>query len=148
MKPMSMPPMPMQPMAMPPMHQQQHRFFHNNSFNGMNNYNNQSHRYRQPFNQQRPAQMQPQLQTQASPSGPNPFIPLQASRKATKGKGNQSEFKKLPQQEQSEIVQQSKVKNFVEKKPETSQAEKTASTSSSQPVVDNRKCRLAISFGK
>ena len=135
-------------MSMPPMHQQQQRFFNNNSFNGMNNYNNQSHRYRQPFNQQRPSQMQPHLQNQASPSGPNPFIPLQASRKATKGKGNHSESKKLPQQEQSENVQQSKIKNFVEKKPEISQPEKTASTSSSQPVVDNRKCRLAISFGK
>lgn len=143
MPPMSMPPMSIPPMAMPPMHQQPHRFFHNNnsSFNGMNgNFNNQN-RFRPSHYNQRPTQVQPPLQQQLP--GPNPFIPLQASRKATKTKNNQVEAKKPPVEQ---VVVQ---KKEVATKPEASLTVAAAvNLNSSQPAVDNRKCRLAISFGK
>lgn len=149
--------MAMPPMSMPQMQPQPQRFFHNNNnFNGMNNFNNHrptnnghhnfiNHYDRnirpQQFNQQRPAQQAP------PPAASNPFIPLQASRKATKAKSQKSEAKRLP--EGTPVVVQQAVKP-VEKKaaPEASRAEHAATTSSDQPSVDNRKCRLAISFGK
>lgn len=137
MKPMSMP-----PMSMPPMQQQQqHRFFHNNNNNSFNNSFNQQNRFRPShYNQQRPTQVQPPQQAPAP--GPNPFIPLQASRKATKTKNNQPEPKKLPQQKP--VVEQ----HQEVKEPATSQIGTSFNTSFNQPAVDNRKCRLAISFGK
>lgn len=94
-------------------------------------------------------QRQPSQQQQQQPQSPavNPFIPLQASRKATKSKGNQSESKKVAAHK--EVVKPKEVVNIV-KAPEVAQvaSETKTANSSAQPVIDNRKCRLAISFGK
>lgn len=151
MPPMGMVPMGMPPMGMPPMQPHQHRFFHNNNNNhSFHNFDNQNRFRPSHYNQQRPAQMYqfPPQQQQPLIPGPNPFIPLQASRKATKAKSNMSETKILPQQKQT-VTKQKETTNLKEKEREVSQIETVSnSVGSSPPAIDNRKCRLAISFGK
>lgn len=156
--PIQMPPQAVQP-------QPQQRFFNNGNqnfngnenFNGNQNFNNQNRfkplpHYQQQTQQRQPSQQQ-QQQGQAQGQAPNPFIPLQASRKATKAKNIQSEPKKAAQQKQA-VAQQKELKNDVEKNlmplpAATSQIEADVKdVSVNQPAVDNRKCRLAISFGK
>lgn len=134
---------------MPPQqHQQQLRFFSNNNGNIHFNNNNQN-RNRNP-SQYQPhhafVQQPPSQQAQAT----NPFIPLQASRKATKGKHQPDQPKKSVQQkpilQPKEDIRQQHVENRQqhEEPPTRSHTESIAT----KPVVDNRKNRLAISFGK
>lgn len=136
---------------------QQQRFFNNNNFNnGNQNFNNQNrfkplpHYQQQPQQQQRQPPMQQQQQQQGQ--APNPFIPLQASRKATKAKNIQSEPKKA-QQKQAAAAQQKEIEKISKPSPvATSHIEsdvKNVSVNQPQAAVqDNRKCRLAINFGK
>jgi hypothetical protein len=125
-------------------HQQQQRFFQNNQ----PNFNNQG-RVRQPnFHQQQQQQHQnrPQgNQQQQQQNAANPFIPLQASRKATKSKNPQAETKPQPK---VEVVTPKVVKpiavpmvSIPETKPEVQAEPKKSSTT---PTV--RKSRLGISF--
>lgn len=144
---------------------QQQRFFHNannfngfdgmqnhpNNFNYMNNFNNNNNanRFKAPphyQHQPRPAQVQ-----QQPAAATNPFIPLQASRKATKAK-NLPSMTKTSSVPRSADDQQKEVKARVEPIPakpiaavQTEAANKSASTK--RPAADNRKSRLAISFG-
>lgn len=122
---------------MPPQqHQQQLRFFSNN--NGNIHFNNNQNRHRNP-SQYQPhhafVQQPPSQQAQAT----NPFIPLQASRKATKGKHQPEQPKQKPTPQPKEDIHQQHVEP-----PTRSHTESIAT----KPVVDNRKNRLAISFGK
>lgn len=126
------------------MNQPQQRFFHNNQnqFNQRQKpvNNNHSHPYQQ--RQMPPQQAPQQLNQQAA----NPFIPLQASRKATKPKNVQGEAKNVHLKEQ--IKPQ---KEVAVQKPavETASPQEVASlTGSSKPTVDNRRCRVAIDFSK
>ncbi|XP_070493191.1 5'-3' exoribonuclease 1 [Chironomus tepperi] len=125
--------------------QQQQRYYNNNN---SNNTNNKQGKYRQNQYQQ-----QPITATVAQSNQQNPFIPLQAARKSTKGKEtsvalqNTKEsiqvlevFKKTEQN--SEIAPSSKPvsEEVTNEKKDTQEAEKPAS------VVDPRKSRLAIKF--
>ncbi|CRK97630.1 CLUMA_CG011016, isoform A [Clunio marinus] len=150
---------------------QQQNFQQPRNFN--NNFNN-VHRFRPEMNQQqqRPIQYQNpqgqfqrpqnsfqhqhqnQHQQQQKPGAGNAFIPLQAFRKATKGKNivqtqtkpTQSITAKKEANANIETTpSQSNVKT--ESMPSTSQAENTVKAAK-QPPRDNRKSRLAISFGK
>lgn len=97
--------------------------------------------------QQQQRQPPPQYHQQQQSPAVNPFIPLQASRKATKSKGNQSDTKKVPVQKEA-VQPKEAVK--VAKAPVEAQVASEPKANTSQPAVDNgtRKCRLAISFGK
>lgn len=95
--------------------------------------------------------IQRQKQTMNHNNGPlvvnpntNPFIPLQASRKATKLKSVQGESKKCAK-EQNKPQQQAASQMPVVEAVSTSQ-ETSALNSGSNPVVDMRKNRLAIDF--
>lgn len=130
-------------MAQPFTQQPKQRFFQNNQnqFNQRPKLTNNSHPYQQ---RQLPPQHAPQQLVQQAP---NPFIPLQASRKATKPKNVQVEARKVnlskgqmkPQQEMPS--QKAAV--------ETASLQETANlTGISKPTVDNRRCRVAIDFSK
>jgi hypothetical protein len=121
--------------------QQQQRFFQNNN---QSNFNNNQGRVRQPnFHQQQQQQQQNRGQGNQQQQQPaNPFIPLQASRKATKSKNPQAEPK---QQAKVEVVAPKAVVPMVstpETKPEAQAEPKKVNTT---PTV--RKSRLGISFG-
>lgn len=123
---------------MPPQqHQQQLRFFSNN--NGNIHFNNNQNRHRNPSQYQPQHAFVQQPQAQAN----NPFIPLQASRKATKGKHQPEQPKKSVQQKPTPQPKEDIRQQHVEP-PTRSHTESIAT----KPVVDNRKNRLAISFGK
>lgn len=87
-------------------------------------------------------------QHQPSPAQANPFVPLQASRKATKAKNIQTpDVKKVAQPKQAK--QKEATSGAVNVQPETpASAQKTNATVGISPAVDKRKSRLAISFGK
>lgn len=143
------PPHPLQ--QQPPQHQQQ-RFFNNNNFNG-NNYNNGNRQ--KPLHHQAEHWAKQQYQQQTPQPASNPFIPLQASRKATKGKT-------LPAQKENlaaKIVAQQPAEAQAPIPAQTIKPIEPVSISASQsvieprivdakPAVDNRKSRLAINFGK
>ncbi|KAL7033303.1 hypothetical protein ACKWTF_007534 [Chironomus riparius] len=126
--------------------QQQQRFY-NNSYNNNSNTSNKQGKYRQNQYQQ-----QPGTTMGAQSNQQNPFIPLQAARKSTKGKESSNplqgtkklvvaieEFKKTEQK--SEIAQLSEpATEVVHEKKDIQQSEKPTS------VVDPRKSRLAIKF--
>lgn len=132
--------------------QQQQRYYNNNSYNNNNSNNaiNKQGKYRQNQYQHQPGTV---LVSQSNPQ--NPFIPLQAARKSTKGKESSAylqtakessvqtieQFKKTEQK--AEICQPTepvpeKVSN---EKKDTQQSEKPAVV-----VADPRKSRLAIKF--
>lgn len=150
---MTMPPMQVPLIAQPFPHQQinsqpQQRFFQNNQ-NQFNQRQKQpmSHNNGHPY-QQRQIQPHQMPQQQANQQASNPFIPLQASRKATKPKNVQSELKKTqPLKEQQKP--QKEVANHKPTVETASTSQETAiMTGSANPTVDNRKCRIAIDFSK
>lgn len=113
--------------------------------NGQNRYNNnnrqQPHNYRPrppPFsNHHQQHHQPPPQQASSAPAPSNPFIPLQASRKATKSKNDTQ-----PQQQQLPTTPK-EVKQEVET---PVAAVVTPKSTGKSPAVDNRKSRLAISF--
>ena len=143
--------------------QQQQRFFNNNNNNNFNQRQrqpmmmNNNHLVQQrPMQQQqpqRPMQQQQQMsmpQQQAQPAV-NPFIPLQASRKATKTKNVQGGESKKPLQVKESNKPHKEVKQEPKapvEAPVVPQETENLNVSTSKPAIDNRKCRLAISFGK
>lgn len=146
---MPVPPMHVPMVAQPFPHQQMNqppqRFFHNpqNQFNQrqkpMNN--NNSHPYQQ---RQMPPQQSHQQQNQQAP---NPFIPLQASRKATKSKNAQAESKNAHAvKEKVKPLKEIPVPKPAAEKAPSQETVSTAGTS--KPTVDNRRCRVAIDFSK
>lgn len=134
-----------------PYQQPQKRFFHNNQ----NHPNAAPPQYQQHPNagrqmpnvghpyQQRQMPLHQMPQQPINQQAPNPFIPLQASRKATKPKNVQGDVKKiLPPREQNKPQKEAAIQEPVVETASTSQ-ENAIST---VPAFDNRKCRLAIDF--
>lgn len=130
--------------------QQQQRYYNNNTYNNMNSNNNTKQgKYRQ----NQPLSV---TTTVAQSNQQNPFVPLQAARKSTKGKEplvttqNTSQsvqgIEELKKTEQKiEIAQSSDVTEKVtkEEKKDTRHSEKSTTTTT---IVDPRKSRLAIKF--
>lgn len=83
---------------------------------------------------------------QTSPAQINPFVPLQASRKATKAKNIQQDTKKVAPPVQ--VVRHQKEKIPVAKPELQASSQKSNANVGSEPAVDKRKNRLAISFAK
>lgn len=103
------------------------------------------------FIQQQPMipQPMPKPETPGTQQVANPFVPLQASRKATKAKnGNDSN------QQESNTTDKNPTKHSNDKKQEKFDVSSTAvvtpttenAAKSKTPTVDNRKSRLAINF--
>jgi hypothetical protein len=141
-RPLPVPGMPVPLMAQPFPQQPLQRFFQNNQnqLNQRPKQMNNSHLYqqRQLLPQHAPQQMNQQA--------PNPFIPLQASRKATKPKNVHVEVKTVnPSQEQMKPQQETPQKAAVD----TASSQGIANQiGTSKPTVDNRRCRVAIDFSK
>lgn len=131
--------------------QQQQRFYNNQNNN--NNFNN-GNRPKPPHHQTRPMLVQQYQQQQAPPPAVNPFIPLQASRKATKAKNlpftQKPTVKEVaaPQDVPALPTTSQTVAQIEQAIFNTSQTATEPKVANSKPTVDNRKSRLAISFGK
>lgn len=97
-----------------------------------------------------PAEL-PKPQTPATQQIANPFVPLQASRKATKGKNDDSSQKQEPATDANDKIE-TKESNFKtdEQVAVTSTSAVTPSIDkpekSKTPNIDTRKSRLAINF--
>lgn len=143
---------PPHPFQQQPPQLQQQRFF-NNNFNGNNNYNNGNRQKLLHHQPEHWAKQQYQQQTQQPAS--NPFIPLQASRKATKGKNLPAQKENLaakkvakqPAEVQAPIPAQM-IKPIEPVSISASQSVIEPRVVDAKPAVDNRKSRLAINFGK
>lgn len=133
-----------------PQQQQPQRFYNNHNNN--NNFNN-GNRPKPSHHQTRPMLVQQYQQQQAPPPAVNPFIPLQASRKATKAKNlpftQKSTVKEVAPQDVPALPTTSQTVARIEQEIfNTSQTATEPKVVNSKPTVDIRKSRLAISFGK
>lgn len=141
----------MRPMMVQP-HPQQHqqRFFNNDNFNNLNRAKPQHYQPR-PNQVQQLQYQQPQHYQQQPQPAANPFIPLQASRKATKAKNISTQKEKTPKEVPSQEVQARPIETGKSNEiaiANTSQIVTPAKVVNNSPAVDNRKSRLAINFGK
>lgn len=127
--------------------QQQQRFFQNNQ-NQFNQRQKQTtgHNNGHPY-QQRQMPLNQMPKPQGNQQAANPFIPLQASRKATKPMNIQGEAKKIQHLKEQNKPQKEAASSTSQAQNNKIEAQENATLiGSSNPVVDMRKNRLAIDF--
>lgn len=123
-------------------------YFNNNVNNAANNRNNNNMHPK--FNRQQSLPNPPMgMQQQMNSSQNNPFIPLQAARKSTKGKDQQQSRAMHQPSKDVKMNEPKKQSNNTQSLPSTSQndhQQKAKKESRADSHQDSRKSRLAIKF--